>query len=282
MNIQALLPLLAAIAFIPLLWVVMARRPWQKEHKLLFFYLLCAMLWSSGAVLFRSHFFMEDKLLLAKVTIAIMVIAGVQLHYFAQYFYLKKPGFPYLYLLTTVILAVVIMRVPEDIVIRNNIVEPVYGVWVGAIFLFLYTVLIRDIFLLLLKRNKLVEPEKRNQLNYFSLGIIILLVFNSLSATPIGKSIPIGHLGNIITAVILTYATLRHELVSAKFVTRRGLAYCGVFSVIASFYFLILGFLVYGLRLELDFITAAIVALITGILLGGVLVPHAAPYQLAR
>ena len=54
MNPQALIPLIATIAYIPCLVILLENRPWQLRQKLFFLLLISAMLWSATDILFRS------------------------------------------------------------------------------------------------------------------------------------------------------------------------------------------------------------------------------------
>ena len=93
MNTYSTIPLIATVAYIPLLIILITNRPWQEQHKLFAWFLAAVMFWSLGDFFFRGDFFMQDKLLLAKVAMCVFVWAGVQLHYFVSSFpqWLKSP-----------------------------------------------------------------------------------------------------------------------------------------------------------------------------------------------
>ena len=82
MNTQCLVPLIATIAYIPLLAILLFNRPWQKPHKLLIAYLAVAMVWSLSDFFLRSNFFVEDKIILFRLVICAGLWSGIQLYSF--------------------------------------------------------------------------------------------------------------------------------------------------------------------------------------------------------
>jgi hypothetical protein len=61
MNIYAVFPLIAVLAYIPLLLTTASSRPWHKRTTLFILFLLAAMLWSLTDVFLRSDYFPERK-----------------------------------------------------------------------------------------------------------------------------------------------------------------------------------------------------------------------------
>jgi len=90
MNIYALFPLVAIIAYIPLLVITMGSRPWQSQHKLFTYFLVAAMMWSLVDYLARSNFFPQYNFFLFKLVIIMAMWMAVQLHCFMSSFY--APG----------------------------------------------------------------------------------------------------------------------------------------------------------------------------------------------
>ena len=97
MNTHALIPLVATVAYVPLLAIVLISRPWQPQQRLFFLFLVPAMLWSATDIFFRSSIFNDEqqKLLLVKMVLFCAVWMIVQYRYFMQSFYksdvAKKP-----------------------------------------------------------------------------------------------------------------------------------------------------------------------------------------------
>ncbi len=131
MNSHAIIPLIAASAYLPLLALLYANRPWQRQHKLLLLYLTGAALWSFGDFFFRSDLFMNDKILLGKIILCILFWAGTQFHYFMKYIYspsISSSTTPYAYLIMAASFGIIIAFLPESVSVVNN-VTPTYGLW---------------------------------------------------------------------------------------------------------------------------------------------------------
>jgi len=92
MNIYAVPPLLAVIAYFPLLGVLLANRPWNKQQRLFVWFLIAAVLWSVSDIFFRSDFFMAHKVILGKIIVCTFTLAAVQLHSFISSFYPPNKG----------------------------------------------------------------------------------------------------------------------------------------------------------------------------------------------
>jgi hypothetical protein len=81
MNTHALIPLVAAIAYVPLLAILLTSRPWQRQQKLFLLFLVAALLWSISDIFARSDSFLQSTLLLSKIVMFIGLWMMVQYHY---------------------------------------------------------------------------------------------------------------------------------------------------------------------------------------------------------
>src|SRR4030042_3034876 len=87
MNIYALFPLIATLVFIPLIVTTMASRPWQRQQKLFFLFIIPAMLWSLTDYFWRSNFFPQYSLLLSRFVLVFFTSMAVQFHFFSSSFF---------------------------------------------------------------------------------------------------------------------------------------------------------------------------------------------------
>ena len=76
----ALIPLLAAIAFLGPLAVVLLHRPRSKRNVLFLLFAIPAMLWSTADFVLRAGFLPDWDLILVKVIICLAVLMAVQYH----------------------------------------------------------------------------------------------------------------------------------------------------------------------------------------------------------
>jgi len=224
MNVQVVVPLIATIAYIPLVVILLSNRPWQRRHRLFLLFLIPTILWSLSIVLFRGDFLMPYKLLLSKMGICLVIWMLVQLHYFIGSFYQSeriKIPLAYIFLIATITLAL-LGYIPWDIEVTASGINVDYGPWVIAIgLLFLSTAGAKDVYSLIKKYRLSPHPEERNQIVYLLTAIGVLTVFLLSSYTPRGGEFPVSHVGNLIIACVLTYAVIAHRLLDIRVVFRR-------------------------------------------------------------
>lgn len=240
MNIQALIPLIATIAYIPLLIVLYANRPWQRQKQVFAFFLIAVMLWSLGDFLFRSDFLLNEKTIIAKTVLCILTFGLTQLHYFLRTYYeIKKPGIPVAYILMALAFIPIILFIPEGVIIDNG-VRPVYGIWVYPLAVFYIAMLGRDVYFLIKRLNGLVDPVARNQLVYLIAAIFIYVIFLLFSRVSfLQEEYPVAHVGNFINALLLTYTVIKHQLLDLRLVLRRSLALTSMIAIGVGIYLLL-------------------------------------------
>jgi len=243
MNVYALFPLIAIIAYIPLLLTVANSRPWQRRHTLFVLFLIPAMMWSLTDYFWRSNNFPEHSLLLGQLTIILFCVMSVQFHYFTSSFFAPGQGrwLPFAYSsLAVIIILVALGYIPEDIVASGEKLYPVYGNGVIVLGLPLCILLTRVAYVLVRRLKTLDNPALYNQIVSLLLGLGTLTVFTFAAVLPFGREYPIAHIGNIINAFILSYAVIRHRLVDIRLVLRQGTAWLGLGIIgILSFWLLI-------------------------------------------
>ncbi len=239
MNVHSLIPLLASIAYIPLLILLCANRPWDKRKKTFALFLLFIMFWCFGGFLFRSDFLADEKIYIARAVMCFLTLGVTSMHYFLRTYYETKPvGFPVAWLLTGLSLILILAFIPEN-VIKDVSYKPVYGVWIIPLTIYGFGLLSRDIYLLTKKLQSIIDPVFRNQIFYLILGMSISIIFVCFSFIEIGQEIPITQIGNFLTALILTYAVIRHQLMDLRLVLRRGLIALSMVAISAGVYLLL-------------------------------------------
>jgi diguanylate cyclase (GGDEF)-like protein len=232
MSIHTIVPLIAAIAYILLLLVIVINRKWERQHKLLTCYLVAASTWTFSAFLLRGDFFLDYKLLLFRIVTCASMWWAVQMYYFARAF-MNLPGgwgirLGYTSLALFALFSVLGMA-PPGITFDNGQVMPVYGWWIiqyAGTFMVLSALIIYS-----LVKNfvSIVEPKEHNKTMYL---------------IPLADKFPVSILGGLLSACILTYAIIKHDLVSVNLFIRRSLSWAAVISVGVIAY-LSLFFLIY-------------------------------------
>jgi len=260
MNIYALFPLIATIAYIPLLVTTISSRPWQRRHLLFALFLIAAMMWSLADYFFRSNFYPQHNFLLFKAILILFTWMVVQFHCFASSFFAPGQGrwLPFAYGSLAMVIAVVVLGyVPEGVVASGDKLYPEYGRGVVFMAVPLLTLFFRNVYLFWKRLRILDNPVLYNQIISLLIAPFVLLVFTLATLLPWGREFPISHFGSIINAFFLSYATIRHQLVDIRFILRRGLVWISLGVVGAVGYWLLLFILHIILRFDLDLTTVS-------------------------
>jgi len=228
MNIYALFPLIAIAAYIPLLVITVGSRPWRRQHRLFTLFLAAAIMWSLFDYLARSNFFPQYNFLFFRLVLIALMWMAVQLHCFTSSFFPPRTGrwLPFAWAsLGVVILIAVLGYLPEGIVASDSRLYPVYGPWIVVMAIPLVTLAVRNV-TVFSKRLKTVDnPMLYNQIVTLIISIGVLAAFILAALLPWGREVPISHFGNILVAFILSYSTIRHQLIDIRLVLRRALSW---------------------------------------------------------
>ncbi|MFC1966336.1 diguanylate cyclase [Chloroflexota bacterium] len=269
MNIYALIPLVATIAYIPLLITTISSRPWQRQQKLFTLFLIAAILWGLSDFLWRSDLLRPHSQILSKLILPLFVLMAIQFHCFTSSFFSPGQGrwLPFAYTsLAVVITLAALGYIPENIVASDGNLYPVYGKWVFFMAIPLLVLFFRNV-LIFWKRLKILDnPIIYNQITSLFLSLFVLVIFALAALLPKGGEFPVTHFGGIMIAFILSYATVRHQLIDIKIVLRRGLAWVSLGIIGAASYWLLLAIFYTTLHLELNF-TASLVATAIAVLI---------------
>ena len=262
MNVYALLPLIAVIAYIPLLITTICSRPWHKRHILFFIFLGSAIIWSLIDYLFVGNIFPQSNQLILKLLITFFVVVAVQFHAFLSSFYPADKGrwLPFAYVsLAVAIVLIMLGHITGDIIIDGNMIYGTYSAGVFVILACMLILVVRNYYIFIRMLKTLENPAAYNQIVTLIFCISVLLLFTLLSLLPFGRNFPLSHFGNLINAIILSYSVIRHHLVDIKLVLRQGTAWISLGIVGMLIFWLLLVTLRSAFAFKLD-MTASFVA----------------------
>ncbi len=260
MNIYALFPLIATIAYIPLLITTIGTRPWLRKHKLFTLFLIAAMTWSLTSVFLRSNFFPQHNFFLLQLILITLTWMAVQFHCFTSSFFAPGEGrwLPFAYgSMAAIIILVLLGYIPEGVTANGDKLYLDYGKGVIFLAIPLLTLVARNVYVFWKRLRVLNNAVLYNQIVSLLLGIFVITIFVLFGLLPWGREFPISHFGNLVNAFILSYATIRHQLVDIRFVLRRGLVWISLGIMGASSYWLLLFILDIIFHFELDPTTAS-------------------------
>ncbi len=228
MNAYTIAPLVAVIAYIPLLVMAAVSRPWQKRNTLFIIFLVSAVLWSLVDLLYRSNYFPGYNEYFFKFVVILFSLMVVQFHFFLSSFYPhgQKRWLIFAYSAFTVICILVLLGyVTQGVIYKGDLVRGVYSIGVVFVAILLLTLAGINLYVFrkILKTSS--DPILRNQVLALSFGICVLVLTTALSIPSWGDAFPIPHYGNLLNAFILSYAVIRHKLIDIKLVIRRSTAW---------------------------------------------------------
>ena len=242
MNIYAFIPLIATLAYIPLIITTISTRPWRTQHKLFLVFFVTASCWSLADVIFRNDYFPEQRKLLVQMLVLLLFLAAVQFHVFTSSFFPQGKGrwLPFAYgSLVIILIPIALGYLPKSVTADGNKLLPNYGLWIFLIALPLIILLARNLFVFLPSIKNQENPVKRSQYVSLVLCMGVLAFFLVAAIFPFAKEFPISHIGNIFIAVILSYAVVGHQLVDIRFVLRNSFIWFSI-SIIGIAAFLVM------------------------------------------
>ncbi len=273
MNIYALIPLIATVAYVPLLITTLSARPWRQQHRLFLYFLIAACSWSLLDIFFRIDLFPGFRVHFVQILIFLFYLVAIQFHAFMSSYYPENEArwLPFAYgSLIVVIVPVALGYLPQSVVVEGGKLMPNYGPWVGLIAIPLVVLVARNLFIFIPGIRHPGNAIKYNQTVSLVLSIGVLAVFLVSAIFPFAKEFPISHLGNIFVAVILSYAVVGQHLFDIRFVLRRSFIWVGVSIIGVAVFWTILLFAHLFAQIQLDFgilLSATVAGVLTFLLI---------------
>jgi len=276
MNAYAIAPLVATIAYIPLLITTISSRPWQRRHLLFILFLASALSWSFITYLFRSGSFPELSSVLFKLTVIFFAVCAVQFHFFNSSFYPQGTGrwlpFAYISLLFVVVLVMLGYATGEVFIDDAGYVHSVYKSGITFVSLPLLVLAIRNFYVFGRTYRHSDSPILRNQVLTLILSVSILVISTLISLPLWFKDFPVAHYGNLLMAFILSYAVVTHKLVDIKLVIKKGTAWISLIGIGVVGFWLLLVFFNSVLSSDIDFVASLVATLVALSVFGAIYV----------
>jgi diguanylate cyclase (GGDEF)-like protein/putative nucleotidyltransferase with HDIG domain len=228
MNAYAIAPLVAVIAYIPLLITTVVSRPWQKRFTLFILFIVSAIIWSSIDVLLRVDFFPDSAYIPFKLIVISYAFMVLQLHVFTSSFFPKGTGrwLPFAFgSFILIALVVGLGYVSGSVSGTNGIIDVKYTWEIIFVFIPLIILATRNYYVFIKMLKQVDQPVLYNQAVTLLIAIGVITAFTIASLFPVGNAFPIPHYGSLINAFILSYAVIRHKLVDIRLVIRRSTAW---------------------------------------------------------
>ena len=239
MNLSLLIPLVAFVAYAVLMLIVVRQRSRSKVNQAFALYLLVMTIWSFSSFMLHANFGIGSPYAWSVFTTISGIANTVVFFYFTQEFLSLTRRQGWVYISVGVYLLFVIVTLMGYSILEASVLDgDVFitfgpGMALGAFnSYFFYGFAIFDLF----REYKDAKDERyRNRIRYPLIGASIVLLGASTNFTPLAK-FPIDIAANLVNALLITYAIVRHELLDLSLVVRKGLAYTALTAILAFTY----------------------------------------------
>jgi len=238
LTLETIIPLAAVFAYVSLFVAVLTSKP-QNDLKIRFrLYLLAMLIWSLAAFLVLQDF--GNTVFWFRLMTSSAIASMVALFYFTQAAVMKRFRIaPYIALYG--LAAILINQFTNRLTIYADIInsELVFqnSQYIGIVAGPASLAMLFSIYQLLRHTRTTKDETQYARYSLFAVAIIIILFGGSLNFTELAKY-PVDILANLIAALIMTYAILKHQLLDIKVVIRKSLMYAIPTIFVGAIYFL--------------------------------------------
>ena len=268
-NLISIIPIIAIVLYAALYVLVSFSQPQNKMRKRFRWYLLSMLVWSIGALVVLLNF--GDTTFWFRLMSSGAILSMVALFFFTQSVVTKplKDWANIIYVFGFVAFWVNLLTglvTPHAEIINGELVYELRP-WIILLATPGYLVVILSV-IQLFKSARATEDET-NVSRYVILiiAIIIVLVGGVFNFTELGKY-PLDIAANVIAALLISYAILRHQLLDIQVVLRKGLLYFIPTIFIGAAYFSLLSLVLFLIETDSQselFTISLIVAIFAGI-----------------
>ena len=272
-NASTLITIFTTILYGGLLTLVIVSKLINRLRKIFAFYLLAMTVWSISAFLTVSGF--VNVITWFKVMTTGPLVMVLAMFFVVQtLFGLRRKWAPYTIVYAilasyiTLFTSVVIQSASLD---QSGQLQYEFGNYFSLFAFPAYLLIVVSLYDLIQGHKRTHEAQQRNRIRYLTIGfsITILAVFTNF--TELGKY-PIDIAANSVTALLITYAILRHQLLDIRVVIRLGLLYSITTAFFSAIYFLSISLVLNAFQL-LTGTTVFIVSILVGTLSAFLLSP---------
>ena len=225
-NASTLIPIFATITYGVIFALVLASKPQTQLRKIFCFYLLAMSAWSISAFMTISGF--GNVLPWFKVMSASPIAMMLAIFFFVQTLF----GFRRKWAPLTIVYVVlaILITLFTNLVVNTASLDPAGELHyeLGNYFLLVagpgYSLIIISLRDLIQGYFRTRDAHQRDRIRYLVIGFSITILASLINFTKFGKY-PIDIAANGVTALLIAYAILRHQLLDIRIVIRLGLLY---------------------------------------------------------
>jgi putative nucleotidyltransferase with HDIG domain len=245
-NASTLISILAAVIYTGVFGIVISSQPLNRLRRIFILYLLAMISWSVSAFLSTSG--IVPVLPWFKAMASSPIVMMLAIYFFVQTLFGLRPKLAG-WMIAYGILAIGITLFSSIVVKDAYLVES--GDLVYQLGTYFWIVAIPGYLLMILSVVELVrgyynslDANNRNRIRYLLLGLIITILATFVNFTEFGKY-PVDVAANVVTAILIAYAILRHQLLDIRVVIRIGLLYSLTTAMFGVIYYVTISLALY-------------------------------------
>lgn len=243
-NLELIITLFAFVSYLALYLVVLISKPRTKEKTAFRLYLLTMALWKLSAIIVVGQlgyiYFWFRMMAVASV------LSLIGSHRFVETILPSKKKWDrwiYVYIVLAVVMTLCTNWVVSYAYMNGT--ELVYS-FTPLVVLVAgpgYALMLYNTYRLINGYNRARSPQIRNRLKYLILGFVFIIIGSIFNFTDLGQY-PIDIFANLITAILISVAILRHQLLDINVIIRKSFLYAIPTSIIGMLYFLVISSIV--------------------------------------
>ncbi|MGV8025948.1 MAG: HD domain-containing phosphohydrolase [Anaerolineaceae bacterium] len=240
LNLELIVTVLAFISYLVLYLVVFLTKPRTKEKDAFRLYLLMMALWKFSAIFVVGQ--LGDIYFWFRMMTVSSVMSLIGSHQFVQTILPKKTNWDrwiYIYILIAVTTTLLTNWVVSYAYMNGTELVYAFTPLVGLVAGPGYALMLYNTYRLFKGYHQARSPQIRNRLKYLILGFIFIIIGSIFNFTDLGQY-PIDIFANLVTAILISVAILRHQLLDINVIIRKSVLYAIPTSLIGTLYFLII------------------------------------------
>lgn len=277
MNLALVLSFVAMVCYAGLVWLATRRGLRMRVNQLFTLYLATMLVWQLAYILLSLSPTIQVALLAYHIVAAAASGQCIVFFFFARALLSIRESRGTSFLSVVIWLAIAVILLTDQRYFINSIYRdpttdllmPRFGPLLIAVAASSYAFLGLGVASLVQAYQRAQSNMERNRLRYLLFAVVISLVGTVVNFSPTLAAYPLDVFANIVSALIISYAILRYQLLDITLVVRRGLAYFALTIVIAAAYLLSILLFERLARAELRFgaLLVTLLAMVAAILL---------------
>jgi putative nucleotidyltransferase with HDIG domain len=231
MTDYLIIPLVEVIVTMVLMVVLIIRGKQHAARKPFFFFLFCMNLWGAFIFLLRSTLNLSTALVWERFVFAAILVGAFFFYRFTISLTSTKPNRNVYYLMHAIFI-ISLCFVPTGLLVKDMqlmwygkapVVGPLFAVYAFNA----YALLTSGLIILVKSSRRSSNMDEKTRMQYIVAGTVVMLIGGTTDYLPaLGINMyPLGIVGNIVFCALATVAMLRYNLLDAKVILRKSLAY---------------------------------------------------------